>query len=254
MSESDKFINEALLFGKEESFTRRETLGQMELIHSTRLPKEGDWLTLTRWGIVQGPEVNELFYSVTLPTGWHIAPTSQSIWSDLIDARGLKRASIFYKATVYDLEAYLTIKPRFVGEDISYEIDDPTVRFLPSVKDKGLDQTVAVLDPIQYAYLTTNPNYVGMVMGDTFLYGAEGDYNGAYFTQTTAASEATIITADEFYENYHRVGQGEHPTLYATNALMKQAPSDFISQLPTDDSVWDEEYDFPAINVSELNI
>lgn len=122
------------------------------------------------------------------------------------------------------------------------------------MKDKGLDRTVAVLNPIQYAYLTDNPCYVGMVMGDTFLCGAEGDCYGAYFTQTIEASEATIITADEFYENYHYVGEGEHPTLYATNALMKQAPSEFISQLPTDDSVWDEEYDFAAVNVSDLNI
>jgi hypothetical protein len=47
---------------------------------------------------------------VSLPPGWKVVPTDHSMWSDLVDAKGEKRASIFYKAAFYDRDAFIRIE------------------------------------------------------------------------------------------------------------------------------------------------
>ncbi len=66
---------------------------------------------VTFLGAIKG---DPLFQRARLPDGWKIAPTDHSMWSNLLDSRGAKRAAIFYKAAFYDRSAHLRVEPRFV--------------------------------------------------------------------------------------------------------------------------------------------
>lgn len=86
--------------------------GQSSLGNGARLPgnfngcKKADFEAM---GIQFHEVVNDIFYRVTLPTGWRIAPTDHSMWSDLLDADGNQRAMIFYKASPWDTDAYISL-------------------------------------------------------------------------------------------------------------------------------------------------
>ena len=61
---------------------------------------------------VVGPSKgDDLFTDVKLPQGWRIQPTNHSMWSDLLDEAGVKRAAIFYKAAFYDRSAFIRFEP-----------------------------------------------------------------------------------------------------------------------------------------------
>lgn len=42
-------------------------------------------------------EADDLFYSVELPDGWEIKPTSHHMWNDVVDDKSRERISFFYK-------------------------------------------------------------------------------------------------------------------------------------------------------------
>jgi hypothetical protein len=42
-----------------------------------------------------------------LPAGWKKVATEHSMWSDLLDDQGRKRAAIFFKAAFYDYSAFI---------------------------------------------------------------------------------------------------------------------------------------------------
>lgn len=88
----------------------QEARGQQELARSSQLPTDGLSAMPEGTGIVVKGESSgdELFSDVALPAGWKIQPTEHSMWSDLIDADGVKRASIFYKAAFYDRVARIS--------------------------------------------------------------------------------------------------------------------------------------------------
>lgn len=97
---------------------RQEAQGQRELARSETLPTEmsaEDRAALEKAGVVfEGPVANDkLFQHARLPSGWRIAPTDHSMWSNLVDANGRKRASVFYKAAFYDRAAHLHVVRRF---------------------------------------------------------------------------------------------------------------------------------------------
>jgi len=54
-----------------------------------------------------------LFVEATFPNGWHKVLTKHAVWSDLVDDKGRKRGSIFYKAAFYDQSASVTLARRF---------------------------------------------------------------------------------------------------------------------------------------------
>ena len=86
--------------------------GQASLSANTRLP--GDFNGCTKadfeaMGIQFHEVVNDIFYRVTLPEGWRIAPTNHSMWSHLLDADGNQRAMIFYKASPWDTNAHISL-------------------------------------------------------------------------------------------------------------------------------------------------
>lgn len=89
--------------------TGQEAQGQQQLVRSSQLPRAG----LQPRGLELGITVvgvggdDPLFVDVTLPEGWRIEPTDHAMYSNLVDAEDVKRASIFYKAAFYDRSAFI---------------------------------------------------------------------------------------------------------------------------------------------------
>ena len=110
-----------------------EAAGQEALVREAVLPQEG--LTKKGFGIddpfvpaglvIEGDH-DDLFVNVTLPEGWEKARTSHSMWSDLLDAKGRKRAGIFYKAAFYDRSANISWNPRYRVRSVY--LDDDGIR------------------------------------------------------------------------------------------------------------------------------
>jgi hypothetical protein len=108
---------------------RQQARYQRELAdpREQRLPIKGERYSgdyhakLQALGFTIGDAINELFMKVTMPTGWTIQATDHSMWSNLVDDKGRKRASMFYKGAFYDRDAFLTFNRRF---SISSEIPD----------------------------------------------------------------------------------------------------------------------------------
>jgi hypothetical protein len=96
----------------------QEAKGQIDFVNSTTLPKEmkgGCTIEkLKSLGIEFHDEVDDLFVNVTLPEGWSKRATDHSMHSDLLDDKGRKRASIFYKAAFYDRRAFISLSRRFL--------------------------------------------------------------------------------------------------------------------------------------------
>ena len=66
-----------------------------------------------RMGIKVIDTYDDLFYTVELPEGWKIEATSHSMWNNLFDDRGRKRATFFYKAAFYDRDAFINFEHRY---------------------------------------------------------------------------------------------------------------------------------------------
>lgn len=66
-----------------------------------------------KMGIEIVSEYDDLFYSVKLPKGWEIKATDHSMWNNLFDDKGRKRANFFYKAAFYDRDAFINFETRF---------------------------------------------------------------------------------------------------------------------------------------------
>jgi hypothetical protein len=121
----DFYVEAVLLGGGSEAIVRQEAQGQREVVQSDTLPSDcdiEDRKALEAAGVIFGEPVpgDPLFRFVTLPDGWTKARTDHSMWSDLRDEQGRKRASIGYKAAFYDRWARLSATRRFsAGLDYS---------------------------------------------------------------------------------------------------------------------------------------
>ena len=128
-------LMEMLLSGPSGAIERAEARGQQEIVNADVLPTDGlsphdVWEAM---GVKIGDPVagDAMFTRVTLPTGWTKRPTDHSMWSELVDSKGRKRATIFYKAAFYDRSAHITPTVRFVisrdfarGEVMQYRVFD----------------------------------------------------------------------------------------------------------------------------------
>ena len=128
------FLGLTVVMGSGKAIEHMEAQGQRDLVaaaaaagpRKARLPKkiQGDYqesntdieAAAAKMGIVLGADVDDLFREATLPEGWRVVPTNHSMWSDLLDANGRKRAAIFYKAAFYDRAAHLNFIPRYTVE------------------------------------------------------------------------------------------------------------------------------------------
>ena len=64
-------------------------------------------------GFKFGKPIDTVFVEATFPKGWKKRPTDHSMWSEIIDEKGRKRGTIFYKAAFYDRSAIAYLEPRF---------------------------------------------------------------------------------------------------------------------------------------------
>ena len=106
------------IFGGDGSGIRaQERKGQGQLVESGVLPSRcmDDRSIYEKMGIVFGEPVDgdPVFVNVTLPAGWKKQRTDHSMWSDLLDDKGRKRAGIFYKAAFYDRSAHMRAECRY---------------------------------------------------------------------------------------------------------------------------------------------
>lgn len=256
-------LAEALIFGVSGMIERDEALGQASLVNSTNLPIKGDWKTLQRWGVIQGEAVDDLFCAATLPTGWQLKATDHSMWSNLVDARGLVRGSVFYKAAFYDRDAFVRCtNQRFVAGDALYDatkgqpMGGAEIMHFPGVQDVATGAWVRLGTPIYYGVLSQEKNRVGVICGDIFYYGAVEAQRGILgskperFTKTCSASLAQRITRDDFYGDYHNRERTDYGTLDAAKAMNKAMANALMTNIPTDDSAWNPEWDMPALEVT----
>lgn len=66
-----------------------------------------------KMGIGVGRDYDDLFWSVSLPVGWEIKATDHTMWNELIDDKGRKRGTFFYKAAFYDRNAFINFETRY---------------------------------------------------------------------------------------------------------------------------------------------
>ncbi len=112
-----------LFGGNPNAIYAQEAQGQKELVASSQLPKkliyhEDRQLTCSQFyeriGISVLPDnTDDIFFTVQLPAGWCLSPTDHSMWNSLIDNKGRKRASIFYKAAFYDRNSHIMPECRY---------------------------------------------------------------------------------------------------------------------------------------------
>lgn len=66
-----------------------------------------------KMGIEIISEHDDLFWNVKLPKGWEIKPTDHSMWNEVLDNKGRKRMTFFYKAAFYDRDAFSNLQTRY---------------------------------------------------------------------------------------------------------------------------------------------
>lgn len=117
---------EWLFGGNPNAIEAQEAQGQKELQNASQLPADPNDKRIDikeqyrHMGIkvIEQSNDDSLFFDVTLPEGWKIEPTNHSMWSDLVDNKDRKRASIFYKAAFYDRSAHINFNRR-----INHKVD-----------------------------------------------------------------------------------------------------------------------------------
>lgn len=88
-----------------------EAAGQRQFVGSEQLPTRSPIAELEALGFVFGPvdPRDDLFRPCTLPDGWVKRGTDHSMWSEIVDDKGRRRVSIFYKAAFYDRSAHASL-------------------------------------------------------------------------------------------------------------------------------------------------
>lgn len=113
----------------------QEMNGQSQLIKSTQMPSRigsrengSAFMQYEKMGIkvISITKGDEIFCDVELPIGWKKRCTNHSMWNELIDDKGRIRATLFYKASFYDREAFINFNRRFSFNIISYLPQDQT--------------------------------------------------------------------------------------------------------------------------------
>jgi hypothetical protein len=118
-----------IMGGNPGAIEAQEAAGQRELVNSEVLPTDMKAREdFEKMGIVFGEPVegDPIFTHCTLPAGWKKRPTGHSMWSDLVDDKGRKRAGIFYKAAFYDRSARMSPPCTRICVEADYEQKDFT--------------------------------------------------------------------------------------------------------------------------------
>lgn len=102
---------------------RSEKRGQEQFVAASELPRKRDCTQayLESLGFVFcDKNTDTLFIECTMPIGWKKVATDHSMWSELLDNKNRKRASMFYKAAFYDRDAFLRLCPFYRVETVSF--------------------------------------------------------------------------------------------------------------------------------------
>jgi hypothetical protein len=96
--------------GNPDAIVAQERRGQDQLVKSQQLPVRGS-KALEQFGVELGPPLpnDKLFCMAKLPKGWTKKGSDHDMWSSLLDANGKEVASIFYKASHYDRDAFVNV-------------------------------------------------------------------------------------------------------------------------------------------------
>lgn len=220
---------------------QQEAQGQQNLVQSTTLPIKGDWEVLERWGVVQGEPIDKLFCHCTLPDGWTKAPTDHSLWSSLVDARGLIRASIFYKAAFYDRDAFFHKISRFTKAKV-FRSEETSYYQQVQVRDNGLSRVVFIDLPV-YAGELDNGEIVAIKGSD--IYSLKGDK--LCLADELQASKVVTLSKNAFLDRWRNNAENKYVFMDACEELAALGCKEYISQFPTDDSIWEPAFDFPEV-------
>jgi hypothetical protein len=109
-------VDNFLVAATEGGIEAQEAAGQKDFVNNSTLPIECHNCTrdqLEQMGIMYGKSVDDLFVNVVLPEGWQKEATDHSMWSYLLDDKGRRRASIFFKAAFYDRSAFISLDSRY---------------------------------------------------------------------------------------------------------------------------------------------
>lgn len=153
-------LNNFLVAATPGGIERQEAAGQQTFVASETLPRHISGATreqLTALGFVFGEDVDDLFVQCKLPSGWAKRATEHSMHSEIIDDKGRRRASVFYKAAFYDRNADMSMDRRFSAH--SYEQVDP------AATEPDAECKVQVLDGSEAIYLVgtwKRTNYAGL--------------------------------------------------------------------------------------------
>ena len=137
----------------------QEAQGQQTLVNSTNFPKnpnsyssvnkEDSWDYLKSLGFEILEEIDDLFCEVNMPEGWTKEATDHSMWSYVLDANGVKRLSIFYKAAFYDRDAFFNFCYRYIIETNYLEDEDHSRSYKiidNSIKETLFESSIVTLD------------------------------------------------------------------------------------------------------------
>lgn len=143
---------------------RMEREGQRELTGTSTIPThfldysaaEGKAL-LCRAGFEVGKVVpgDDLFQYCRLPEGWKKVTGHHAMWTQIVDAKGRERGSIFYKAAFYDRSAHIRLHNRItLRQDYAakgmyrYQVvareDGENVRVLYSAERDGIPDLLEI--------------------------------------------------------------------------------------------------------------
>lgn len=90
-------------------------------------------------GEPKGVELDKVLESAILPEGWRMVPTDHGYYTDMVDDKGRRRASCFYKAAFYDRDAFVGTCTRY-NVHLEYDKGPPTtVKPKPKPKSKRWD-------------------------------------------------------------------------------------------------------------------
>lgn len=124
-----------------------EAAGQTQLVNSDRLPTDNqDREAMEALGFVFGETdpADPIFLSATLPDGWKRAASDHSMWSHIVDERGIRRVAIFYKAAFYDRSAFMRLSN--VGNEVAYEaVSNATLPPWSVLTEQEAEATAAAL-------------------------------------------------------------------------------------------------------------
>ncbi|MEO1209889.1 MAG: hypothetical protein AAFX78_10135 [Cyanobacteria bacterium J06638_20] len=244
-SEPSLLLAEAMLLGASESIQRQETEGQKQLVESTVLPvrgRDGAWDLLRSFGCERGKQVDDLFCEAILPPGWRKKSTDHPMWSDLLDERGLVRGSVFYKAAFYDRDAFMDVKRDRFCVRRNYDCGRDNLQF--EVFDSGLQRTIKTFAVVQFGLRN---GVLGAIKNGNFYYKAiDRGYRESTFAAMNEDADATPISRDQMYKEWHHVGDGCFPEIYATDNLAQEDAIAYLATLPKDASQWLEKWDLPS--------